>query len=279
MKKISSFLFMLLAAMTMNAKTLYCQMPYSWWWNGDEAGNQAAISLYAYGEGETKNAEFPGQQMTEIDSENHIWSIDIDLTGYTNIIFARSCRVPDNWNWGAQTNDLPVSEIGDNDLYVISSSEPAWIGDGNTCAGSWSVYSSTPVEKNTYHIYVTNNTGWEAFYMYEYGTPNEITGGWPGAQGSSFEFSVAAGIDPEMHLIFHNNIGENQPGDKRQYFDITEARDYNLVVTATSVTENTGSGIDPIMNGNSETVKMIKDGVLVIKKNGKTYNVLGAETK
>ena len=242
MKKISSFLFMLLAAMTMNAKTLYCQMPYDWWWNGDEQGNTAAISLYAYGDNGSENAAWPGQLMTEMDAVNHIWSIDIDLTGYTNIIFARSSQ--NNDNWGAKTVDLPVSGIGDNNLYVISSSEPVWGDPG--CAGSWSVYGSTPVEKTTYHIYVTNNTGWDVFYLYEWGTPNEITGGWPGAQGSSFEFSVAAGVAPEMHLIFHNNVGEGQPGDARQLFDITEARDYNLVVTAEGVTE--GGSVDPVVN-------------------------------
>ena len=144
MKKITSFLFMLLAAMTMNAKTLYCQMPYDWWWVGDDQGNTAAISLYAYGDNGS-NADWPGQLMTEVDATQHIWSIDVDLTGYNAIIFARSNQ--NNDNWGAKTGDLPVSEIGDNNLFVISSAEAVWGDPG--CEGSWTVYGqSEPVTYN-----------------------------------------------------------------------------------------------------------------------------------
>ena len=276
MKKIFSFLFMLLAAMTMNAKTLYCQMPYDWWWVGDDQGNTAAISLYAYGDNGS-NADWPGQRMTEVDATQHIWSIDVDLTGYNAIIFARSNQ--NNDNWGAKTGDLPVSEIGDNNLFVISSAEAVWGDPG--CEGSWTVYGQNePVTYNTYHIYVTNNTGWETFFLYEYGTPNEITGSWPGAQGNDFTFRVAEGSTPALHLIFHNNVGEGEEGDKRQYFDITEARDYTLVVTDASVAEKQpeGQGVENV-NINAKTTKFIKDGQLFIIRDGKTFNALGAEVR
>lgn len=135
-------------------------------------------------------------------------------------------------------------------------------------------------ETNTYHIYVTNNTGWETFFLYEYGTPNEITGSWPGAQGNDFTFQLAEGATPALHLIFHNNVGEGQEGDKRQYFDITEARDYNLVVTGESVTEKQGEGqgVENV-NINAKTTKFIKDGQLFIIRDGKTFNALGTEVK
>ncbi|MBL2225366.1 starch-binding protein, partial [Klebsiella pneumoniae] len=95
----------------------YCQMPYDWWWAGDDQGNHAAISLYAYGEG-VQNAEWPGVLMTEVDEANHIWSIEADLSAYTHVIFARSCK-ENNDNWGAKTGDLLLSERGENDMYVI----------------------------------------------------------------------------------------------------------------------------------------------------------------
>lgn len=135
-------------------------------------------------------------------------------------------------------------------------------------------------EINTFHIYVTNNTGWETFFLYEYGTPNQITGSWPGAQGNDFTFQIAEGATPEMHLIFHNNVGEGVEGDQRQLFDITEARDYNLVVTAEGVTEGQGGGqgVENV-NINAKTAKFIKDGQLFIIRDGKTFNAQGAEVR
>lgn len=274
MRKIFFTLVLALTASTfLSAKTLYCQMPYDWWWADDGQGNTAAISLYAYGDNGS-NADWPGQLMTEIDAENHIWSIDIDLTGYNAIIFTRSSQ--NNDNWGAKTKDLPISEIGENDLYVISSVNPVWGDPG--CDGAWSVYGAEPPVQptyNTYHIYVTNNTGWDTFYLYEWGTPNEITGAWPGAQGDDFTFQVAEGANPTLHLIFHNNVGDGQEGDRRQLFEINEARDYTLVVTASSVTEGTTAVANA--NANAKALKTIVNGQIVILRDGKTFNILGTE--
>ena len=280
-KKITSFLFMLLAAMTMNAKTIYCQMPYDWWWAGDGQGNTAAISLYAYGDSGS-NADWPGQLMTEVDATQHIWSIDFDLTGYNAIIFARSSQ--NNDNWGAKTKDLPVSEIGDNDLFVISSADAVWGDPG--CDGSWTVYGQgEPVTYNTYHIYVTNNTGWETFFLYEWGTPNEITGGWPGAQGNDFTFNAAEGAEVTLYLIFHNNVGQGQEGDHRQLFNITEARDYNLIVTNEGVTEVPAISTDinqpliPSTGRSGEVSKILYNGQILLLSDNKIYTAQGALLK
>ena len=77
-----------------------------------------------------------------------------------------------------------------------------------------------------------------------------------------------------LHLIFHQDDGE----DNRQLFDITEARDYNLVVTAQGVTEGEGQGVENV-NINAKTTKFIKDGQLFIIRDGKTFNALGTEVK
>ena len=113
--------------------TVYCQMTYDWWC----AGN-ATISLFAYGSGDP-NADWPGQLMTEIDAVNHVWSINIDLTSYTHIIFARS-NPGGGSGWGAQTEDLSISDKGDNNLYTITSSTAQWSGEGNKVTGTWSTY-------------------------------------------------------------------------------------------------------------------------------------------
>lgn len=284
MKKIYSILLMAFVATTfLSAKTLYCQMPYDWWWAGDGQGHTAAISLYAYSDNGS-NGDWPGQLMTEVDSVHHVWSIDIALEGYTNIIFARSSN--ENAGWGAQTASLPVSEIGDNNLYIITSADPTW-GDNPGCAGRWGVYDQDePVEPTyiTYHINVTNSTGWENFYLYAWGTPNEPFGGWPGAQGSAFEFQLPEGsTQVDLHLIFHNNVGEGAEGDQRQLLDITEARDYNLVVTATGVSEGT-TAIDQIAGGNGEWTngewtKVIRNGQLFILRDGERFNLLGTRVQ
>ena len=287
MKKITSLLFMVFAAMTMNAKTIYCQMPYDWWWAND-GEKTAAISLYAYGEGDP-NAEWPGQLMSEVDALNHIWSIDIELGDYTSIIFARSSS--DNDNWGAQTGDLPINEIGENDMYIITSASARWAGEEQVCEGYWSVYGSEPIAPTyvTRHIFVDNQTGWAEFDLYAWGA-SEIFGGWPGNTNPAtvtvdgviyldYVYEGAEGIPAEYHLIFHNNVGEGVEGDMRQLYDVTEARDYYLLVTADAVTEVQPTAVEEVAVKANASVKKIVNGQLVIMREGKAFNALGAEMK
>ena len=81
-----------------------------------------------------------------------------------------------------------------------------------------------------------------------------------------------------LHLIFHNNVGEGQEGDMRQLFDINEARDYSLIVTAEGVTEGEGQGVEHV-DAKAKATKFIKNGELVIIRDGKTFNALGTEVK
>ena len=89
---------------------------------------------------------------------------------------------------------------------------------------------------------------------------------------------LAADGEVTLHLIFHQDDGENN----RQLFDITEARDYNLVVTANAVTEGQGEGegqgVEHV-DAKAKAAKFIKNGELVIIRDGKTFNALGAELK
>ena len=77
-----------------------------------------------------------------------------------------------------------------------------------------------------------------------------------------------------LHLIFHQDDG----ADNRQLFDITEARNYNLVVTAEGVTEGGLSAVENIP-AEGKTVKRLVNGELVIIRDGKTFNALGTELK
>ena len=85
---------------------------------------------------------------------------------------------------------------------------------------------------------------------------------------------LAADGEVTLHLIFHQDDGE----DNRQLFDITEPRDYNLVVTANAVTEGGQSAVENIP-AEGKTVKRLVNGQLVIIRDGKTFNALGTELK
>ena len=100
----------------------------------------------------------------------------------------------------------------------------------------------------TYHLYVHNLTGWETFDVYAYGD-KEYLGEWPGKAAADdtedvdnseylvYDFQAFAGQTVNMNLIFHNNVGEYVEGDLRQYFTVTEARDYYLTVQYASAWE------------------------------------------
>ena len=141
---------------------------------------------------------------------------------------------------------------------------------------------------NTYHVYVSNLTTWEVFDLYSWGTPNDAFGAWPGTttpatatvdgiQCYDYTFKVAEGGTVEMHLIFHNNVGEGVEGDMRQLYDITEARDYKLTVHDSEIKEGL-EGTPSVIEHNTveaKAVKRIVNGQLLIIRDGKTYNVVG----
>ena len=94
----------------------------------------------------------------------------------------------------------------------------------------------------THHLYVNNQTSWAQFDLYGWGDC-EFFGKWPGATNAptilldgtiwrNYEYAVAKDQpNMEMHLIFHNNVGENQPGDKRCLVDLTQTGNYYLTLT------------------------------------------------
>ena len=124
---------------------------------------------------------------------------------------------------------------------------------------------------STHHLTVTNNTGWTEFFVYAWGS-SEAFGAWPGSDQTALDFQAADG-EVTLHLIFHQDDGE----DNRQVFDITEARDYDLVVTTEGVTENTGNGVEQVRSEQGHSTKVIRNGQLVIIRDGKMFNALGTE--
>lgn len=119
-------------------KTLYCKVAQDWW-----KADGAAVGVYAFADGDVKNAEWPGVRMTAVEGEDDLWKADIDIAKYEKIIFTRVNASGDIADWGAKTADLEIP--ADKDLYTITSTEAQWAGEGNVAAGEWSVYGEEPV--------------------------------------------------------------------------------------------------------------------------------------
>ena len=117
-------------------KTFYCKVAQDWW-----KADGAAVGVYAFADGDVKNAEWPGVRMTAVEGEADLWKIDLDVNAYEKIIFTRVNASGDIAYWGAKTADLEIP--ADKDLYTITSTEAVW-GDPGV-AGEWSVYGEGPV--------------------------------------------------------------------------------------------------------------------------------------
>ena len=153
------------------------------------------------------------------DADRKIYAFTIPAGEYSTIRFER-CESAEAAAWN-KTGEIAIPAEGN---YVT-------VFDQNSTTATWDTYvPQGELVYHTYHIYVTNNTGWDVCYLYEWGSPNEITGAWPGATGTDFTFQVAEGENAELHLIFHNNVGEGVAGDKRIEMVLTEARDYSITI-------------------------------------------------
>ena len=148
--------------------------------------------------------------------EGAVYAFTIPAGTYSTIRFERASSA-EAAAWNA-TGDIVIPDEGD---YVYSFAQ-------NSTEATWKTYSS--LVYNTYHIYIDNQTGWDNFYLYAWGT-YEAFGAWPGATGDDLTFQVVEGGTISLNLIFHNNVGEGQEGDHRVTLSIGEARDFHLTVT------------------------------------------------
>lgn len=260
MKKIYATLLAVIAATTLSfARTfdgtekIYLKANAVSWWTDGNAVQRAVL-----------NDETPVIGVIE-DADRFIYAFTIPAGDFSTIRFERAeTAEAEAWN---KTANISIPEEGD---YVTAFEQ-------NSATVTWDTYvPAAPVVYTTHHITVTNNTGWTGFFVYAWGS-SEAFGAWPGSDQLSLDFQAADG-EVTLHLIFHNNVGEGVEGDQRRNFDITEARDYNLVVTAEGVAEGVPSAVENV-NINAKTTKFIKDGQLFIIRDGKTFNLTGQEVK
>ncbi|MBD5163148.1 MAG: starch-binding protein [Bacteroidales bacterium] len=107
---------------------------------------------------------------------------------------------------------------------------------------------SAPVEHDGYTVYVSDLSGWDALYLYMWGTVNDLNGGWPGMAPTGKQtingveytyFDLGAGncnAGLEEHVILNNNSGKQV--DDVVVFNLD--RDVYVELTSSSARE-----IDP----------------------------------
>lgn len=134
MRKILSLMMALVLTCTFaNAETvrLYCKVTQSWW-----KADGAAVAIFAWTDGGTNNANWPGVRMTAVEGEADMWYGDVDPAVHNKLIFVRVNGSGDIADWGAKTADLTFPTDGKN-LYTITSETAVWGNPGVT--GEWSV--------------------------------------------------------------------------------------------------------------------------------------------
>lgn len=139
-------------------KTLYCKMTYDWWKTGG-----AAVGAYYWKDtgGHTDNG-WPGTRGTAVDGDPDVWKFEIP-DNMEGLIFTRVNGSGDVTDWGAKTSDLTLP-TGDNNLYTITTSSPAW-GDPGV-AGEWSHYEEPDPEED--HTYAYSINGGAAVELVEH---------------------------------------------------------------------------------------------------------------
>ena len=141
-----------------------------------------------------------------------------------------------------------------------------------------------PVPEAAHYLYVNDQTGWATLGLYAFGT-SELYGGWPGKA-----MIDTKKVDDITYKVFPFNVTEDAPytlifndwnnGSQAPDFIVTEARDYYLTVTPTSVTErSTTNGISFVKAEPARNRKYVKDGKLYIVHNGIIYNASGVRTE
>ena len=175
MRKITSFLLLMLAVVAVNAETVYFKNTKSW------------TNVYAYcwdGEAGKVLGEWPGSEMTAVDGQDGWFSVDFTaMPG--KIIF--------NNNAGSQTGDL-----------TLDATKGYYYNEG------WTTSFTGTVEVISNTIYYNNSSSaWEKVYAYTFnGAVGGLLGGWPGTEMTAVAdhagwFSIAIPAEGGGVIIFN----------------------------------------------------------------------------
>ena len=183
------------------------------------------LYLYMWGDVNDLNGAWPGMAPTGKQTINGVEYTYFDL-GADNCDKGLTEHIILNNGNGRQVDDVVVFAL-DRDVYVeLTSNSAKEIDPADYTPGP----GAEPTPSGTYHIYIENNTGWSAFYMYAWGDA-EVFGGWPGSQtdvtetidGVEYLVYTAEGQGEVLNLIFTDNAGSQYDA-----LQITLDRDYYI---------------------------------------------------
>lgn len=270
MKKIYSFLFMVLAAMTVNAKTIYLDAT-NW------AYSDAAFVAHVW----NANDDATDYQLDPVQGETGIYSADIreDATG---IIFLRrdpNCSTPNVFDCWWNRADQSVPE--DKNMFRVT-------GWGDNCPGEWVNYGDAPEPAVDVVIKVQKPEGWAGLTIWAWGSSDatfmaQFTA-WPGVQMTAlsdgwYKFTV------KSDAWFMVNDGVESTSVKSQAAQAKEEKCYTIGTnknndgefeiievdcsTTPTAVENTAVKV--------QTTKIVRDGQLIIVRDGVEYNAIGTK--
>lgn len=195
------------------------------------------LYLYMWGDVNDLNGAWPGMTPTGTQTINGITYKYFDV-GAANAGLTEHVIL--NNGAGTQFDDVVVFDLNE-DVYIELTStgatqiDPDNYQPSNPGDTEPSPEPGEPTEE--YTLYIENNTGWSAFYVYSYGGGGELFGAWPGQTSSTTQeiggktfmvFTIAATEDA-ANLIFNDNNGTQYDA-----LSLTIDRDYYIIAGPTS---------------------------------------------
>ncbi|MBQ7811012.1 MAG: starch-binding protein [Bacteroidales bacterium] len=186
----------------------------------DNQAGWEAVALYQWGAENNLGGSWPGAQPTGTEVIADVEYIyfeyaieDVEGKGQ-NLIF-------NNNGGGVQTADMPLTFSADvvDHFYVISGEK-----DCEAIENPLKPVIKMPVHEGFIRVYVDDQTTWTGMFCYQYGTVNNLGGGWPGMEFTGtetigdveykyFEYAVEEVDGNEQHLIFNSGDGTQIPGE------------------------------------------------------------------
>ena len=281
MKKITSLFVMAVAAMTMSAqgtRTIYLDANI---WAG--AGVDPVYAVHVWNTGEEDAADYWFEPV-----DGNIFKADI-RDDATKAIFLRKDPAAENvgtdafaGEWNRSETDIPA----DKDKYRILS----WgSGEGTGEHGEWMNNGDVPAPAADVVIMVKKPAAWSSMKMWAWGSSDaefmaQFSEGWPGVD------MVAIGDDWYKFTLksdasFIVNGGDDSvktpdsaPLSANSCFTISETpEDGKYPLIAADCPDDTA--IEEVAVKANASVKKVINGQLVIIREGKAFNALGAEMK
>ena len=194
------------------------------------------LYLYAWGTEEAYGI-WPGMGATGTETINGVTYTYFDLgADKCDAGLSENLIINDGVGGNGGQFDMISDFAMDRDLYFevsksgVKAIDPATFTPG----GNTEPEPDDPEPEGTkYTLFVENNTGWDATYLYTYGEAGEMFGKWPGkaadgtvtVAGVKYDLFYVYGNGETQNFIFNNNSGTQLPD-----MTLTLDQDYTIVI-------------------------------------------------